>query len=107
VELLSTAGPQCCDACGQQAEQVYNGFRKEKFAYDIEGLWPHPHSPKRWDIKKRPKTGSVSYRLPLRLQPGHSSIITPSNGRAIPRKAVNLRQLLDSSVKYLIYKANG
>jgi CRISPR system Cascade subunit CasA len=55
VELLGTTGPQRCDACRQTAEQVYSGFRKEKFVYDIEGLWPHPHSPKRWDIKKDAK----------------------------------------------------
>jgi CRISPR system Cascade subunit CasA len=52
VELLATAGPQRCDSCGHPADRVYNSFRKEKFVYDMEGLWPHPHSPKRWDIKK-------------------------------------------------------
>ena len=55
LELLATTGPQRCDACQQTAEWVYSGFRKEKFVYDIEGLWPHPHSPKRWDIKKEAK----------------------------------------------------
>lgn len=55
VELLVTTGPQRCDACRQTAEPVYSSFRKEKFVYDIEGLWPHPHSPKMWDIKKDAK----------------------------------------------------
>jgi CRISPR system Cascade subunit CasA len=55
VELIATAAPPRCDACGQVAELVYSGFHKEKFVYDIAGLWPHPHSPKRWDIKKDAK----------------------------------------------------
>jgi CRISPR system Cascade subunit CasA len=52
VELLGATGPQRCDACRQTADRAYSGFHKEKFVYDIEGLWPHPHSPKKWDIKK-------------------------------------------------------
>jgi CRISPR system Cascade subunit CasA len=55
VELLVEQTPGRCDACQQSTELVYTGFRKEKFTYDLEGLWPHPHSPRIWDIKKEGK----------------------------------------------------
>lgn len=52
VELVADADPRQCDACRCDAEQMYSGLRKEKFVYELEGIWPHPHSPRIWDIKK-------------------------------------------------------
>ncbi len=50
VEWLNRKG--CCDACGANGEQFTLGFKKEKFKYEIKGVWPHPYSPYGWDLKK-------------------------------------------------------
>ena len=64
VELLSSehTGDRC-DACHNMSEQLYTSFNKEKFVYDIVGLWPHPHSPRVWDLKRdvRDRERFVSY----------------------------------------------
>lgn len=41
-----------CDCCGDAIESGYAGFVKEKFNYTLEGLWPHPLSPRQWEIKQ-------------------------------------------------------
>lgn len=48
VELLSSEGGYC-DHCGGESERLYKGFNKEKFTYQLEGVWPHPHSPRQWE----------------------------------------------------------
>jgi CRISPR system Cascade subunit CasA len=55
VELVVEKTAGRCTACQRTTNQVFTGFRKEKFTYNLEGLWPHPHSPKIWDIKKENK----------------------------------------------------
>jgi CRISPR system Cascade subunit CasA len=52
VELVTEKTAGRCAACQRTSDQLFDGFRKEKFTYDLEGLWPHPHSPRIWDIKK-------------------------------------------------------
>jgi len=51
VELLSAEGGQC-DHCGGVVERRYASFNKEKFTYQLAGVWPHPHSPRQWEEKK-------------------------------------------------------
>lgn len=55
VELICEKKTGRCDACQRVTEQLVTGFHKEKFVYDMNGLWPHPHSPRIWDIKKENK----------------------------------------------------
>ena len=43
VELIKSEVLAPCDVLGEQAVPVYIGFRKEKFDFTVEGLWPHPH----------------------------------------------------------------
>src|SRR5690606_8498515 len=50
VELLPSDGGRC-DHCGGDAGRLYKGFKKEKFTYQLEGVWPHPHGPRRWEEK--------------------------------------------------------
>jgi len=52
VELMPSSAEGTCDCCGFKSKPVYSTFRKAKFNYTIEGVWPHPHSPK-VTIKKR------------------------------------------------------
>jgi CRISPR system Cascade subunit CasA len=52
IELCEpTAGGQC-SGCGQPALVRYDGFRKAKFNFTVEGTWPHPHSPLLKEVKK-------------------------------------------------------
>lgn len=46
IELCPPTGPGQCCGCGQQSNLRYNGFLKAKFNFTVEGLWPHPHSPR-------------------------------------------------------------
>lgn len=49
---LRPAPSGTCDHCGASGVARYGGFLKEKFVYTLEGLWPHPHSPRQWEIRK-------------------------------------------------------
>jgi CRISPR system Cascade subunit CasA len=41
-----------CNCCGAEIDHGYTGFYKEKFNYTLEGQWPHPLSPRQWEVKK-------------------------------------------------------
>jgi len=51
IELVKEEGEGCCDCCGQQ-DQRYTGFKKEKFVYNFNGIWPHPHGPRAFKLSK-------------------------------------------------------
>lgn len=51
VELLAGEGG-LCDHCGGSSEKCYVGFYKEKFSYEVDGAWPHPHGPRQWEEKR-------------------------------------------------------
>jgi CRISPR system Cascade subunit CasA len=38
---------------GEQQQAPYTGFRKEKFNFSVEGLWPHPHGVQIWNKTKK------------------------------------------------------
>ncbi len=52
VELTGETRVGWCDSCQSQSDYLFTGFNKEKFVYAIEGMWPHPHSPLIWNLKK-------------------------------------------------------
>ncbi len=43
VELVKADRAQACDVLGGEAAAGYSGFRKGKFNFTVEGVWPHPH----------------------------------------------------------------
>lgn len=43
VELLLPERDGKCDLLEVPSKIVYRGFKKEKFSYDLIGVWPHPH----------------------------------------------------------------
>lgn len=51
VELRPAAAGDC-EHCGASGVARYGGFLKEKFVYTLDGMWPHPHSPRQWTVKK-------------------------------------------------------
>lgn len=53
-ELLPIEDTAACSCCGCQ-EPVYRGFKKAKFNYTIEGVWPHPLSSRTFTVKKGEK----------------------------------------------------
>lgn len=55
IELAMSEQGGHCASCGKTGETLYAGFKKEKFVYEMKGVWPHPHSPRYWDLKKGEK----------------------------------------------------
>lgn len=51
IGLVKAENKDACDCCGQQGE-LYIGFKKEKFVYDFNGIWPHPHGPRVFKMSK-------------------------------------------------------
>lgn len=56
IELIPANSEQKCDVLQCQEQSGYSGFNKEKFVFEIIGLWPHPHSPHEFEIKKEGRT---------------------------------------------------
>lgn len=51
VELIPSSNSASCDLLGGPEQAGYSGFNKEKFVFDVRGLWPHPHSPREFEVK--------------------------------------------------------
>lgn len=45
VKLSWKQSCSICDSCGMKADFVVNGFCRERFTYDLNGFFLHPHSP--------------------------------------------------------------
>ncbi len=52
VELVKSEVNTPCDVLGGEVVPVYTGFRKEKFNFTVEGVWPHPHGAMMMNLKK-------------------------------------------------------
>ncbi|MCW4629270.1 MULTISPECIES: type I-E CRISPR-associated protein Cse1/CasA [Marinomonas] len=52
IELCPPVGEGQCSTCGAYSIQRYSGFLKAKFNFTVDGVWPHPHSPRVLQIKK-------------------------------------------------------
>lgn len=52
LELCRPEPATRCDCCGVGINEGYTGFYKEKFNFTVEGQWPHPLSPRQWEVKK-------------------------------------------------------
>jgi CRISPR system Cascade subunit CasA len=52
IELVGEENTEACSCCGVTTGYLYIGFKKEKFNYTLEGVWPHPHSPRTLTLKK-------------------------------------------------------
>lgn len=42
-----------CSVCGRKNTQVFDYFLTNQFGYNIQGTWPHPHSPAFLEYKKK------------------------------------------------------
>lgn len=61
VELAKSEVLAPCDVLGGDAVQGYSGFRKEKFNFTVEGVWPHPHGVMTMNLKKDPPVKFASF----------------------------------------------
>ncbi|MGH8592621.1 MAG: type I-E CRISPR-associated protein Cse1/CasA [Gammaproteobacteria bacterium] len=52
LELDKPESVSRCDCCGEEIKEGYTGFYKRKFNFTVEGQWPHPLSPRQWEVKK-------------------------------------------------------
>lgn len=52
VELVRSERQGRCDVLCIETDQLYTGFRKEKFNFTLHGVWPHPHGARTLKIKK-------------------------------------------------------
>lgn len=52
VELVKSAKDATCGVLGGAPVSGYSSFRKEKFNYTIDGVWPHPHGVMNISVKK-------------------------------------------------------
>lgn len=51
IELAHVEEQGICDCCSRE-DQLYLGFKKEKFVYDFVGVWPHPYGPRVYKLTK-------------------------------------------------------
>ena len=61
VELVKSERLASCDVLGGEAVQGYASFRKEKFNFTVEGVWPHPHGAMTMNLKKDPPQRFASF----------------------------------------------
>ena len=61
VELVKSEVIAPCDILGGNAVLGYSGFRKEKFNFTVEGVWPHPHGAMTMNLKKDPQVKFASF----------------------------------------------
>lgn len=52
VELVKSEAMQACDVLGGETVAGYSEFRKKKFNFMVEGVWPHPHGAMNLTTKK-------------------------------------------------------
>ncbi|GAB2889230.1 type I-E CRISPR-associated protein Cse1/CasA [Paralcaligenes ginsengisoli] len=52
VELIPANTERSCDVLQGEVHRGYSGFNKEKFVFEVSQLWPHPHSPREFEVKK-------------------------------------------------------
>jgi len=52
IEILWHTIDSICDFCGAVNNCPAIGVLKEKWSYEFNGIWPHPHGPRAWKIDK-------------------------------------------------------
>jgi CRISPR system Cascade subunit CasA len=56
MELVKADKTLCCDITDKKGKGFYVGFKKKRFSFDLEGVWPHPYSPRQFEAD-----GTVKY----------------------------------------------
>lgn len=79
VELVESEKLAPCDVLGGDAVQGYSGFRKEKFNFTVEGVWPHPHGAMTMNLRKDPPVKFASFTTTAPAWTQLSEFVVPNN----------------------------
>lgn len=79
VELVKSEKLAPCDVLGGDAVQGYSGFRKEKFNFTVEGVWPHPHGAMTMNLKKDPPVKFASFTTTAPAWTQLSEFVVPND----------------------------
>lgn len=79
VELVKSEELAPCDVLGGDAVQGYSGFRKEKFNFTVEGVWPHPHGAMTMNLRKDPPVKFASFTTTAPAWTQLSEFVVPNN----------------------------
>ena len=82
IELCPPTEGGICSGCGQNAERRYEGFLKAKFNFTVEGVWPHPHSPRLLLVKKdQPEEKFLAFTTAIPAWTQISRILVDKSGQ--------------------------
>ncbi|HCU23797.1 MAG TPA: type I-E CRISPR-associated protein Cse1/CasA, partial [Deltaproteobacteria bacterium] len=79
IELIPSDANAPCDVLGGEAMPGYAGFRKEKFNFAVEGLWPHPHGVMTMNLKKDPPRKFAGFTTEAPAWTLMSEFVVPRN----------------------------
>ena len=79
VELVKSEELAPCDVLGGDTVQGYSSFRKEKFNFTVEGVWPHPHGAMTMNLKKDPPVKFASFTTTAPAWTQLSEFVVPNN----------------------------
>lgn len=102
VELIKVDKPQSCDLSGGDALECYVGFRKKRYAFDLEGLWPHPYSPRQYEADGSVKYLAFKGDFPAWTQMSEFLFSNDAVGQAGYSSAAVVAQHSDSSINLLV-----
>ncbi|MCW5599755.1 MAG: type I-E CRISPR-associated protein Cse1/CasA [Nitrosomonas sp.] len=86
VELMKSEMLAHCDVLGGEAMPGYSSFRKEKFNFTVEGVWPHPHGAMIMNPKKDPSVKFSSFTTTAPAWTLLSEFVVPKNINALEVK---------------------
>ena len=90
VELVKSEALAPCDVLDGEAMQGYTGFRKEKFNFTVDGVWPHPHGAMTMNLKKDPPVKFASFTTTAPAWTHLSEFVVPN--------AVNASEAKEGSI---------
>lgn len=79
VELVKSEVLAPCGVMGGDAVPGYTGFRKEKFNFTVEGVWPHPHGAMTMNLRKDPPVKFSSFTTTAPAWTLLSEFVVPNN----------------------------
>jgi CRISPR system Cascade subunit CasA len=102
MELVKSNKLQSCDLLGGQPQACYIGFKKKRYAFDLEGVWPHPYSPRQFENDGTVKYLAFKGNNPSWTQMSEFLYCTGGDGIAGYSPAFVVRQHTDSIVNLLV-----
>lgn len=102
MELVKADKPISCDLLGVTKKDCFVGFRKKRYSFELEGIWPHPYSPSQFDKDGSAKFLSFKGDEPAWTQMSEFLFCNDAVGQAGYSSAAVVAQHSDSSINLLI-----